>query len=68
MAPGARQVLVGKSGAGAQRGRAPKGVLRSTYDALTSPDNAAVVKSLTAFGVAVAFLVSPWAEFLNAPA
>ena len=29
----------------------PKGVIRSTYDTLTSPDNASVVRSVAAFGV-----------------
>ncbi len=28
-----------------------KGFIRSTYDTLTSPDNASVVRSVTAFGV-----------------
>lgn len=31
--------------------RAPKGVIASTYDTLTSPDNAAVVRSVALFGV-----------------
>lgn len=30
---------------------APKGYFRSTYDTLTSSENAAVVKSIAAFGV-----------------
>ncbi|KAI1017299.1 hypothetical protein LB505_001929 [Fusarium chuoi] len=32
--------------------RAPKGFISSTYDALTSPDNAAVVRSIAIFGLA----------------
>ncbi|KAI1032922.1 hypothetical protein LB504_006330 [Fusarium proliferatum] len=31
--------------------RAPKGFIGSTYDALTSPDNAAVVRSIAIFGL-----------------
>lgn len=48
----------------APKSRAPKGVIASTYSTLTAPENASVVKSLTAFGVAVAFLSSSWAEIL----
>lgn len=33
--------------------RAPKGFIGSTYDALTSPDNAAVVRSIAIFGVSL---------------
>lgn len=33
--------------------RAPKGFLASTYDTLTSPDNAAVVRSIAMFGVSL---------------
>ncbi|KAK7414814.1 hypothetical protein QQZ08_012495 [Neonectria magnoliae] len=47
--------------------RAPKGVLGATYDALTSSDNAAVVRSIAIFGVAVTFLSSSWAEILLPP-
>ncbi|KAK1831313.1 hypothetical protein QBC39DRAFT_371961 [Podospora conica] len=43
---------------------APKGYFRSTYDTLTSAENAAVVKSIAAFGVAVTFLSSNWAEWV----
>lgn len=31
--------------------RAPKGIIGSTYDALTSPDNAPVVRAIAIFGV-----------------
>lgn len=47
MAPN-RRVLVEKQG---RRGAAPKGYIASTYDALTSPDNASVVRSIALFGV-----------------
>lgn len=33
--------------------RAPKGFLASTYDTLTSPDNAAVVRSIAMFSVSL---------------
>jgi hypothetical protein len=33
------------------RSRAPKGVIASTYSALTSSENASVVKSVAIFGV-----------------
>lgn len=33
--------------------RAPKGIVGSTYETLTSPDNAAVVRSIAAFGVSL---------------
>ncbi|KAI8950033.1 TOM core complex subunit Tom6 [Xylaria longipes] len=33
------------------RAAAPKGVIASTYSALTSPENASVVKSVAVFGV-----------------
>ncbi|KAK0707876.1 hypothetical protein B0H67DRAFT_648012 [Lasiosphaeris hirsuta] len=44
--------------------QAKSGLIRSTYDTLSSPENASVVKSLTAFGLAVTFLTSSWAEWL----
>ncbi|KAH7121322.1 hypothetical protein EDB81DRAFT_890910 [Dactylonectria macrodidyma] len=47
--------------------RAPKGFFGATYDALTSSDNAAVVRSIGIFGVAVTFLVSSWGEILLPP-
>ncbi|CVL02009.1 hypothetical protein FPRO06_06047 [Fusarium proliferatum] len=47
--------------------RAPKGFIGSTYDALTSPDNAAVVRSIAIFGAVVTFLSSSWGEILLPP-
>lgn len=38
---------------------APKGYFRSTYDTLTSSENAAVVKSIAAFGVSKQFPSRP---------
>ncbi|KOS20046.1 hypothetical protein ESCO_005740 [Escovopsis weberi] len=47
--------------------RAPKGFFVSTYEALTSSENAAVVRSIGLFGAAVAFLSSSWSEILFPP-
>ncbi|KAF5027480.1 hypothetical protein F66182_405 [Fusarium sp. NRRL 66182] len=47
--------------------RAPRGVIGSTYDALTSSENAAVVRSIALFGAAVTFLSSSWGEILLPP-
>ncbi|KAK3332638.1 TOM core complex subunit Tom6 [Cercophora scortea] len=47
--------------------RAQKGVFASTYDALTSAENASVVRSIALFGAAVTFLSSSWGEFLVIP-
>ncbi|KAI8964314.1 putative TOM core complex subunit Tom6 [Daldinia sp. FL1419] len=48
-------------------GRSNKGVIGSTYEAFTSPENASVVRSVAIFGAAVAFLASPWSEYLLPP-
>ncbi|KAM0470913.1 hypothetical protein ACHAPX_009667 [Trichoderma viride] len=47
--------------------RAPKGFVSSTYDALTSAENAAFVRSIAIFGAAVTFLSSSWGEILLPP-
>ncbi|KAI5458875.1 hypothetical protein BGZ63DRAFT_426194 [Mariannaea sp. PMI_226] len=47
--------------------RAPKGFIGATYDALTSSENASVVRSIAVFGAAVTFLASSWSEFLLPP-
>ncbi|KAK3949196.1 hypothetical protein QBC32DRAFT_317047 [Pseudoneurospora amorphoporcata] len=44
--------------------RKSKGFIRSTYDSLTSAENASVVRSIALFGAAVAFLSSSWGELL----
>lgn len=44
-----KRILVEKAG-GSRRG-APKGIVRTTYDTLTSPENRPVVTSIAAFGV-----------------
>ncbi|KAI2602516.1 hypothetical protein GGR54DRAFT_644932 [Hypoxylon sp. NC1633] len=48
-------------------GRANKGYISFTYEALTSPENASVVRSVALFGAAVAFLASPWSELVLPP-
>ncbi|PHH69571.1 hypothetical protein CDD82_7667 [Ophiocordyceps australis] len=48
--------------------RAPKGFWSATYHVLTAPENASMVRSIAAFGAAVAFLASPWGEILLPPA
>lgn len=45
----------------------PKGFFQSTYDSLTSPENASFVKAIAAFAVGTAFLASSWGEFLLPP-
>ncbi|RPB25290.1 hypothetical protein L211DRAFT_836618 [Terfezia boudieri ATCC MYA-4762] len=41
-----------------------RGYISSAYQALKSPENASIVKSIAMFGAAVAFLHSSWAEIL----
>lgn len=48
MGPRQQRVLVERAG---RRGAQPKGMVASTYDALTSPENASVVRSIAIFGV-----------------
>lgn len=68
MAP--KRVLVEKQG---RRAPAPKGYIASTYDTLTSPDNASVVRSIAVFGVSrlsddcVCILVGCGQDFLCMP-
>jgi hypothetical protein len=64
MAP-KQQRQIGK--AAEPRRPAQKGYLTSTYQTLTSPENASVVRSIAVFGVAVAFFSSSWSEFLLPP-
>ncbi|CRK28931.1 hypothetical protein BN1708_015394 [Verticillium longisporum] len=49
------------------RSRQPRGYFASTYDALTSSENASIVRSVIVFGAAVSFLSSSWGEFLLPP-
>ncbi|KAI0439340.1 hypothetical protein F4803DRAFT_49955 [Xylaria telfairii] len=49
------------------RAAASKSVIASTYNTLTSPENASVVKSVAIFGAAIVFFASPWSEFLLPP-
>lgn len=50
MGPRQQRVLVERAG---RRGAQPKGMVASTYDALTSPENASVVRSIAIFGVCI---------------
>ncbi len=43
-----RQIYIEPAG---PRSRAPKGVFASTYETMTSPENASVVRSVAIFGV-----------------
>ncbi|EFR04373.1 hypothetical protein MGYG_07381 [Nannizzia gypsea CBS 118893] len=42
----------------------PRGVVSTVYSELTSSENATVVRSVLIFGAAVAFLQSPFSEWL----
>jgi len=64
MAPKQQRIQVAKADV---RRPAQKGYLSSTYQTLTSPENASVVRSVAVFGVAVAFFSSSWSEFLLPP-
>ncbi|KAI1091254.1 putative TOM core complex subunit Tom6 [Rostrohypoxylon terebratum] len=44
-----------------------KGFVSSTYETITSPENAAVARSIAIFGAAVTILASPWCEYLLPP-
>ncbi|KAB5539309.1 hypothetical protein GE09DRAFT_1226135 [Coniochaeta sp. 2T2.1] len=61
--PAPQKVYVQRQGAIGES----KGSVRSTFDALVSPDNRAVVTSIAAFGAAVAFLASPLGEAFLLP-
>ncbi|ORY54965.1 uncharacterized protein BCR38DRAFT_491315 [Pseudomassariella vexata] len=50
-----------------RRASQSRGYIGLTYDTITSPDNATMVRSIAIFGAAVAFIASPWAEFLLPP-
>ncbi|KAH6683121.1 hypothetical protein B0J14DRAFT_647345 [Halenospora varia] len=65
MAPKATRVPVQR--VDAPRRSSNKGYVSSAYSALTSPENASVVRSVAVFGAAVAFFSSSWSEFLLPP-
>jgi len=44
--------------AGSRQPRAPKGYVQATYETLTSPDNAAMVRAIAAFGVCATITLS----------
>ncbi|CZR53308.1 probable component of translocase of the outer mitochondrial membrane complex [Phialocephala subalpina] len=64
MAPKQQRIQVAKAD---PRRPAQKGYIASTYQTLTSPENASVVRSIAVFGAAVAFFSSSWSEFLLPP-
>ncbi|KFY05430.1 hypothetical protein V491_09137 [Pseudogymnoascus sp. VKM F-3775] len=66
MAPKAQRVLVERAG-GRRVGAAQKGYFGQAYEAVTSSENASVVRSIAVFGVAVAFLSSQWSDVLLPP-
>ncbi|TVY57511.1 hypothetical protein LCER1_G002032 [Lachnellula cervina] len=45
-----------------RRSPSSKGYFAQTYNTLTSPENASVVRSVVVFGGAVAFFASGWRE------
>lgn len=59
--PAPKRVLVEKPSG---RRSAPKGVFASTYDTLTSSENAAVVRSIALFGVSLHAHLVPCMETL----
>ncbi|KAK3381834.1 hypothetical protein B0H63DRAFT_561445 [Podospora didyma] len=61
--PAPQRVIVERQGA-SSRSSKPQGFVASTYETLTSPDNASVVRSLALFGAAVTFLTSSWSEII----
>ncbi|PQE21037.1 putative component of translocase of the outer mitochondrial membrane complex protein [Rutstroemia sp. NJR-2017a WRK4] len=68
MAPKSQRVYVERErGNGPRRGQASKGYAAQAYAALTSPENASVVRSVGVFGVAVAFFASGWSDVLLPP-
>ncbi|KAL4897467.1 hypothetical protein BDV59DRAFT_197760 [Aspergillus ambiguus] len=48
-------------------GRPQKGLFASTYDEITRPENATIVRSILVFGAGVAFLHSSLSELLLPP-
>ncbi|EHA58216.1 hypothetical protein MCOR27_006541 [Pyricularia oryzae] len=50
---------------GRSRPAQPRGVVGATYDFITAPEYASVVRSVAAFGVGVAFLASSFGEYFD---
>ncbi|KKK19962.1 hypothetical protein P175DRAFT_0531705 [Aspergillus ochraceoroseus IBT 24754] len=48
-------------------GRPQKGLFSTTYEQLTAPENATIVRSILVFGAGVAFLHSSLSELLLPP-
>ncbi|KAG9229562.1 hypothetical protein BJ875DRAFT_488807 [Amylocarpus encephaloides] len=62
MAPKQQQIRV--QPADRPRRVASRGYFGEAYSAITSPENASVVRSVAVFGAAVAFFSSSWSDFL----
>ncbi|KFY25315.1 hypothetical protein V493_04716 [Pseudogymnoascus sp. VKM F-4281 (FW-2241)] len=63
MPPKTQRVVVERAGPGRRVG-AQKGYLGQAYEAVTSSENASVVRSIAVFGVAVAFFSSTYSDLL----
>ncbi|ELR09414.1 hypothetical protein VC83_03153 [Pseudogymnoascus destructans] len=63
MPPKTQRVVVERAGGGRRLG-AQRGYLGQAYEAVTSSENASVVRSITVFAVAVAFFSSQWSDLL----
>ncbi|OBT79585.1 hypothetical protein VF21_01256 [Pseudogymnoascus sp. 05NY08] len=63
MPPKTQRVVVERAGGGRRLG-AQRGYLGQAYEAVTSSENASVVRSIAVFGVAVAFFSSQWSDML----
>ncbi|OBT89593.1 hypothetical protein VE02_01748 [Pseudogymnoascus sp. 03VT05] len=66
MPPKTQRVVVERAGGGRRIG-AQRGFLGQAYEAVTSSENASVVRSIAVFGVAVAFFSSQWSDLLLPP-
>ncbi|KFY92527.1 hypothetical protein V500_04169 [Pseudogymnoascus sp. VKM F-4518 (FW-2643)] len=65
MPPKTQRVLVER--AGGRRVGGQRGYLGQAYEAVTSSENASVVRSIAVFGVAVAYFSSQWSDMLLPP-
>ncbi|KAL5350177.1 hypothetical protein ACLOAV_005214 [Pseudogymnoascus australis] len=64
MPPKTQRVVVERAGGGRRVGGAQRGYLGQAYEAVTSSENASVVRSIAVFGVAVAFFASEFSDVL----
>ncbi|RKF82559.1 component of translocase of the outer mitochondrial membrane complex [Golovinomyces cichoracearum] len=63
MAPKHQRIAISK----AETHRTSPNYLVAGYQAIVSPNNANIVRSVAMFGVAVAFISSSWSDFLLPP-